>query len=65
MRVGRLSAANRIALWGWLPYAAATLLLGVGVYVATHLAFSRQIDARIEQATTALLKIRFPKRIPA
>ncbi|WP_162854504.1 sensor histidine kinase [Sphingobium estronivorans] len=53
--MGRGSAANRIALWGWLAYAAATLLLGVGVYVATHLAFSRQIDARIEQATNALL----------
>lgn len=55
MKFGRGSAANRIALWGWLAYAAATLLLGVGVYAATHLAFARQIDARIMQATEALL----------
>lgn len=49
------SAANRIALMGWLIYAATTLLLGNAVYLATHAAFSRQIDARIEQATGALL----------
>lgn len=55
MKLGRRSAANRIALWGWLAFAVATLLLGMAVYFATHVAFSRQIDARIEQATTALL----------
>ncbi|WP_225207641.1 HAMP domain-containing sensor histidine kinase [Novosphingobium huizhouense] len=55
MKFGRRSAANRIALWGWLAFAAATLLLGMAVYFATHVAFSRQIDARIEQATTALM----------
>lgn len=55
MMFARGSAANRIALLGWMTFAAATLLLGVGVYAATHLAFARQIDARIEQATNALL----------
>ncbi|AZI37734.1 putative two-component histidine kinase [Caenibius tardaugens NBRC 16725] len=55
MKFGPGSAANRIALLGWLIYAAATLLLGIAVYFATHAAFSRQIDERIEQATSALL----------
>lgn len=55
MKFGSGSAATRIALWGWLAFAVATLLLGVAVYFATHIAFSRQIDARIEQATNALL----------
>lgn len=55
MKFGSGSAANRIALWGWFTFAAATLLLGVAVYFATHIAFSHQIDVRIEQATNALL----------
>jgi len=49
------SAARRIALVGFLTYAATMLLLGLAVYWATHAAFARQIDSNIEHATKALL----------
>lgn len=55
MRLLPRSAARRIALVGFLTYAAAMLLLGLAVYWATHVAFARQIDSNIEQAATALL----------
>lgn len=54
MRLLPRSAANRIALIGFLAYAAATFVLGAAVLLATHAAFSRQIDANIEQASDAL-----------
>ena len=54
MRLLPRSAANRIALIGFLGYAVATVALGAGVLFATHAAFSRQIDANIEQASDAL-----------
>lgn len=55
MRFRPRSAANRIALAGFLAYAAATFALGLAVLAATHSAFSRQLDASIEQATDSLL----------
>lgn len=54
MRLLPRSAANRIALIGLLAYAVATFMLGAAVLIATHAAFSRQIDANIEQASDAL-----------
>lgn len=54
MRLLPRSAANRIALIGFLVYALATLVLGGAVLLASHAAFSRQIDANIEQASDAL-----------
>jgi signal transduction histidine kinase len=48
------SAANRIAVISFAGYSAATFLLGVAVFLATHIAFTRQIDARMEQASAAL-----------
>lgn len=54
MRVLPRSAANRIAWVALLAYAAAMLVLGVAVFFATHAAFSRQMDASIEQTTNAL-----------
>ena len=55
MRLLPRSAANRIALVGFFAYAAATFVLGAAVLLATHAAFSRQIDANIEQTSNALL----------
>ncbi len=55
MKLHSESAANRIALAAFLAYAGATLVLGVAVYFATHTAFSRQMDARIEQASEAIV----------
>lgn len=48
------SAANRIALIAFAAFALATLLLGIAILVATHAAFSRQIDSRIAQAAASL-----------
>ncbi len=54
MRAWPHSAANRIASVALLAYAAAMLVLGVAVFFATHAAFTRQMDASIEQTTNAL-----------
>lgn len=54
MRAWPRSAANRIALVAFLAYAAAMLVLGAAVFVATHAAFKRQMDASIEATTIAL-----------
>jgi len=55
MRVLPRTVAWRIALLGFLVYAAAILLLGLAVYIATHAAFAQQIDARIDQAASTLM----------
>lgn len=55
MRLLPRSVARRIALIGFLSYAVATFALGLAVFYATHVAFSRQIDAAIEHALDALL----------
>jgi signal transduction histidine kinase len=54
MRLLPKSAANRIAVFGLLAYVLATFLASVAVYIATHEAFVRQIDARIALATNDL-----------
>ncbi|MEZ5498821.1 MAG: HAMP domain-containing sensor histidine kinase [Steroidobacteraceae bacterium] len=54
MRVWPRSAAWRIALLGFMVYAAAIAALGIAVFLATHAAFAQQLDASIDQATTAL-----------
>lgn len=48
------SAAYRIAFVSWLAFAGATLLAGIAVFYAAHAAFARQMDANIEQASTAV-----------
>lgn len=48
------SAASRIAWVAFIAYAAAMLVLGTAVFFATHSAFSRQIDATIEQSSRSL-----------
>lgn len=48
------SAANRIAAIAFIAYAAAMLALGTAVFFATHSAFSRQIDATIDQTSRSL-----------
>ncbi|WP_338468179.1 ATP-binding protein [Novosphingobium sp. ZN18A2] len=55
MKVLFRSAAYRIAFISSLAFALATVCLGAAVYLAAHEAFSRQLDASIEQATGALL----------
>ena len=55
MRLLGASAANRIAVFGLAAYAFATALAGVAIYFATHQAFARQIDARIELASNDLV----------
>lgn len=55
MKILPRSAARRIALIGFVAYAAAMLLLGIAVFAATHAAFVRQLDTSIEQATKSLL----------
>lgn len=54
MRAMPRSAANRIALVTFIAYALALLVLGAAVFVATHAAFSRQLDSNIEQTANAL-----------
>ena len=54
MRLLPRSAANRIAVIAFLAYAGAMLALGAAVFIATHTAFSRQIDTTIEQTTNSL-----------
>ncbi|HWU03920.1 MAG TPA: HAMP domain-containing sensor histidine kinase [Novosphingobium sp.] len=49
-----ISAARRIVIIGLGSYALATLLLGTGIFLAMHAAFSRQIDARIAQTSMTL-----------
>lgn len=48
------SAANRIAWVAFVAYAFAMVALGGAVFFATHSAFSRQIDATIEQVSHSL-----------
>lgn len=48
------SAAYRIAFVSSIAFALATLLLGAAVYYAAHTALERQMDAGIEQASSAL-----------
>lgn len=55
MRILPRSAAQRIALVSLIAYSSAMLALGIAVFVATHAAVSRQIDARIEQDARELL----------
>lgn len=54
MRLLPRSAANRIAWVAFIAYALAMLMLGTAVFFATHTAFSRQIDATIEQTSRSL-----------
>lgn len=51
----RASAARRIALISFCAYAVAMLLVAGAVYLATHAAFSRQINLSIEHASAALM----------
>ncbi|GAA4778563.1 ATP-binding protein [Stakelama sediminis] len=48
------SAAYRIAFASSLAFALATLLIGIAVFYAAHVAFARQMDANIEQASSAI-----------
>ncbi|WCT76718.1 sensor histidine kinase [Novosphingobium humi] len=51
----RASAARRIALIGFCAYAVAMLLVAGAVFLATHAAFSRQINLSVEHASAALM----------
>jgi len=51
----RASAARRIALISFCAYAVAMLLVAGAVYLATHAAFSRQINLSVEHASAALM----------
>ncbi|MBI1182013.1 MAG: HAMP domain-containing protein [Alphaproteobacteria bacterium] len=55
MKVVLESAAYRIAFASSLAFALATLVTGTAVYYAAHVAFARQLDASIEQASVGIV----------
>ena len=55
MRALFRSAAYRIAFASSLAFALATLITGVAVYYAAHVAFAHQMEASIEQASTGII----------